>query len=152
MKVIRLLSKLILCSTIAVFVPWAELIFGRIYDYIGFNAIGEKLFRRLVIARLAFPLSKLKTIDYLFGYDIFEGNISEGHTLIPFFEEMSRKFNLDKPIVVADSGLLSKENIKALEANGYEYILGARVKNESEKIKGKIPAMEFIDGMVSKVI
>ena len=60
---------------------------------------------------------------------------------------MSRKFNLDKPIVVADSGLLSKENIKALEANGYEYILGARVKNESEKIKGKIPAKEFIDGM-----
>jgi hypothetical protein len=45
-----------------------EIIFGRIYDYTGFGAIGEELFRHLVIARLAFPLSKLKTIDYLQRY------------------------------------------------------------------------------------
>jgi len=37
-----------------------ELIFGRIYDYIGFSRIKEELFRHLVISRLAFPLSKLK--------------------------------------------------------------------------------------------
>ncbi len=42
-----------------------ELIFGKIYDFIGFNSIQEELFRHLVIARLAFPLSKLKTVDYL---------------------------------------------------------------------------------------
>lgn len=41
-----------------------ELVFGKIYDAIGFNAIKEDLFRHLVIARLSFPLSKLKTIDY----------------------------------------------------------------------------------------
>ena len=45
-----------------------ELIFGRIYDSIGFNKVKEDLFRHLVIARLAFPLSKLKTVDYLFRY------------------------------------------------------------------------------------
>lgn len=45
-----------------------ELISGRIFDSIGFGAIKEKLFRHLVIARLAFPLSKLKTIDYLYRY------------------------------------------------------------------------------------
>ena len=38
-----------------------EIIFGKIYDSIGFGAIQEKLFRHLVLARLAFPLSKLKT-------------------------------------------------------------------------------------------
>ena len=43
-----------------------EIIFGKIYDNIGFKAIKEELFRHLVIARLAFPLSKLKTIDYLY--------------------------------------------------------------------------------------
>jgi len=42
-----------------------EIIFGKIYDHIGFKAIQEDLFRHLVIARLAFPLSKLKTIDYV---------------------------------------------------------------------------------------
>jgi transposase len=215
-----------------------EIIFGRIYDYIGFGAIGEELFRHLVIARLAFPLSKLKTIDYLYryqgtsldidavyrfldklndklkpqveqiafahtkrvlnnnitvvfydmttlyfeasdeddlrktgfskdgkhqcpqiyigllvglggyaiGYDIFEGDIYEGHTLIPFIEKISLKFNLNKPVVVADAGLLSNENIKALEANNYEYILGARLKNETEKIKSEILKNQFLEG------
>src|SRR5205814_7051184 len=33
-----------------------EIIFGALYNSIGFNAIKEDLFRHLVIARLAFPL------------------------------------------------------------------------------------------------
>jgi transposase len=50
---------------------------------------------------------------YAIGYDIYEGNTYEGHTLIPFLEKMRQKFNLDKPVVIADSGLLSKNNIEA---------------------------------------
>ena len=215
-----------------------EIVFGKIYDHIGFNQIDEELFRHLVISRLAFPLSKLKTSEYIYryqrvsvdidaiyrfldklnsklkqqveqiayehtlkvlegnvsvvfydmttlyfeasdeddlrktgfskdgkhqnpqiyigllvgfggyaiGYDIFEGNTYEGHTLIPFIEGISKKFNLNKPVVVADAGLLSKDNIKALESNGYEYILGARLKNESNKIKNKIFESDFEDG------
>jgi transposase len=207
-----------------------ELVFGRIYDPIGFGCIKEDLFRHLVISRLAFPLSKLKTTEYLYryqgetinvdsiyrfldklndtlkatveqiafihtrrtlgddismvfydmttlyfeasdeddlrktgfskdgkhsnpqifigllvgsggyaiGYDIFEGNTYEGHTLIPFLEKTSSKFNLGKPVVVADSGLLSKPNIKALEENGYEYIIGARLKNQTAIIQQEI--------------
>lgn len=216
-----------------------EIIFGRIYDYIGFGVINEPMFRHLVLSRIAFPLSKLKTVDYLYryqgktldidavyrfldklnnrlkpeveqiafahtqkvlngnisvvfydmttlyfeasdeddlrktgfskdgkhqcpqiyigllvglngyaiGYDIFEGNAYEGHTLIPFLEKMSRKFNLDKPVVIADSGLLSKSNITALEENGYEYILGARIKNEKESLKSQILAANLSEGM-----
>jgi hypothetical protein len=45
-----------------------EIIFGKIYDHIGFTTIQEDLFRHLVIARLTFPLSKLKTIEYLYRY------------------------------------------------------------------------------------
>ena len=66
-------------------------------------------------------------------YDIFEGNIYEGHTIISFLEKTAKKFNLDKPIVVADAGLLSNENIKALEDKNYEYIIGARIKNNRRK-------------------
>ncbi len=39
---------------------------------------------------------------------------------------------------MADAGLLSTDNIKALEQNEYEYILGARPKNETNKIKEQI--------------
>jgi transposase len=220
-----------------------EIVFGKIYDHIGFNSIQEDLFRHLVIARLAFPLSKLKTIEYLYrfqgvimnidvvyrfldklnnklklkveqiafthtkkilndsisvvfydmttlyfeasdeddlrktgfskdgkhqspqiylgllvgiggyaiGYDIFEGNIYEGHTLIPFLEKTAEKFDLKKPIVVADAGLLSNDNIKALEDKNYEYIIGARIKNESEKIKQLILEKKLKDGETIKI-
>jgi len=207
-----------------------ELVFGKVFDFIGFNTISEPLFRHLVIARLAFPLSKLKTIEYLYrfqgvcldldtvyrfldklneqlkekveqiafthtksilnndisivfydmttlyfeasdeddlrktgfskdgkhsnpqiylgllvglggytiGYDIFEGNIYEGHTLIPTIEKIIKKFNLSKPVVVADAGLLSSNNIKELQENQYQFILGARIKNETTIVKNKI--------------
>ncbi|GAB6279948.1 MAG: hypothetical protein STSR0006_19900 [Lentimicrobium sp.] len=38
-----------------------------------------------------------------------------------------------------------------MEANGYEYILEAKIKNEREKIKEKILAMEFSDGMTVSI-
>jgi len=67
---------------------------------------------------------------YAIGYDIYEGNTYEGHTLIPFLEKISKKFKLNKPVIVADAGLLSNDNIKALEEKQYEYIIGTRLKNE----------------------
>lgn len=45
-----------------------ELIFGTLFDRIGFDAIPSAIFRHLVIARLAYPTSKLKTADYLYRY------------------------------------------------------------------------------------
>jgi transposase len=221
-----------------------EIVFGKIYDSIGFNQVGEELFRHLVISRLTFPLSKLKTVEYLkrfqgikisidsiyrfldklnyklktqveqiaynhtlkvlngdinvvfydmttlyfeasdeddlrktgfskdgkhqnpqifigllvglegypIGYDIFEGNISEGHTLIPFVKKISEKFKLEKPIIVADAGLLSKDNIKALEENEYEYILGGRLKNETNQIKESILADQYSDGILKSYL
>ena len=83
---------------------------------------------------------------YAIGYDIYEGNTYEGHTLIPFLEKISKKFNLNKPVVVADAGLLSNSNIKALEEKQYEYIIGARLKNEPDKIKEQILKNKYIDG------
>ncbi len=83
---------------------------------------------------------------YAIGYDIYKGNIFEGHTLIPFLEKISSKIDLAKPIVVADAGLLSTANIKILEDKGYEYILGARIKSESDKIKKQIIKNDFSNG------
>jgi len=45
-----------------------ELIFGALFDRIGFNAVPGDLFRHLVITRLVYPGSKLKTVDYLQRY------------------------------------------------------------------------------------
>ena len=75
------------------------------------------------------------TGGYPIGYEVFKGNIYEGDTIIPLIQRLSAKFELGKPIVVADSGLLSKKNIKALTDDGYEFILGARIKSESEAVR-----------------
>lgn len=77
----------------------------------------------------------MEIVGYAIGYDIYKGNIFEGHTLIPFLEKIRSKFDLAKPVVVADAGLLSTANIKILEVKGYEYILGTRIKSESDKKK-----------------
>lgn len=45
-----------------------SLLLGNIFDEIGFDAIGDPLFKQLVIARLCFPASKLKTTDFLSKY------------------------------------------------------------------------------------
>ncbi|HBK81979.1 MAG TPA: transposase, partial [Flavobacterium sp.] len=58
--------------------------------------------------------------------------------LIPTIEKIIKKFNLSKPVVVADAGLLSSKNIKELQENQYQFILGARIKNETTIVKNKI--------------
>ena len=220
-----------------------ELVFGKIYDKIGYNKIPNNLFRHLVISRLSFPLSKLKTSEYLYryqgievnvdkiyrfmdslsdkykseveqisynrtkellggkigivfydmttlyfessdeddfrktgfskdgkhsnpqiylgllvglngyaiGYDIYEGNIFEGNTLIPFIERICGKFAINKPIVVADSGLLSSKNIAYLKELGYEYIIGARIKNESTELKKSIIKLEKSQDLIHEL-
>ena len=72
---------------------------------------------------------------YPLAYCIHEGNKYEGHTMLPVVTEFVRKYALDDFIVVADSGLMNNNNIADLEANGYKYIIGAKIKNESKKIK-----------------
>jgi transposase len=83
---------------------------------------------------------------YPIGYEIFEGNTSETNTLIPVLEIFQKKFDIGRPIVVADAALLSKNNIKALIVNGYKYILGGRLKNESEEIKSNVLELNVQEG------
>ena len=80
------------------------------------------------------------------GYEIHPGNTYEGHTMIPIIEKLQKRFEFPKPIVVADAGLLSKENIKDLEACGYEYILGARIRSQSDRFREKVAALGLKNG------
>ena len=45
-----------------------ELVLGKIFDEIGFNQIEDELFKDLVLYRLVYPKSKLKTTEYLYRY------------------------------------------------------------------------------------
>ena len=213
-----------------VFVIGPELILGKIFDDVGYHQIPQSLFRHLVITRLIYPGSKLKTVDYLLhykglytnedkiyrymdkfdknhketaialtfehtkrilnnqisvafydittlyfeasdeddlrktgfskdgkaqnpqillallvgidgqplAYEVFEGDKFEGHTLIPVVREFKKKYNLPSLVIVADAGLLSADNIAELIRLEYPFILGARLKNETDTLKQQI--------------
>jgi transposase len=62
-----------------------ELVLGVLFDRIGFNIIKDDLFRHLVIARLAYPASKLKTVDYLYRY---QGIVVQVDTIYRFLDKL----------------------------------------------------------------
>ena len=215
-----------------------ELVLGRIYDEIGFNKINDELFRSLVLYRLVYPKSKLKTTEYLYryeqkewsedaiyrymdklhstqkelvqqisyahslkvlggqinvvfydvttlyfeidqedelrktgfskegkhqnpqiilgllvskngyplAYDIYQGNKFEGHTLLPIIDSFKSKYKIEKLTIIADSGLLSQSNIDELQTKNYEFILGARIKNQKYTVQQKILNLQLKNG------
>lgn len=72
------------------------------------------------------------------GYRVYNGSTYEGHTLRDAIEDLEKRYKIREVIFVADSGLLSAKNTEVLEEMKKEYILGARIKNLSEKIKKEI--------------
>ena len=63
------------------------------------------------------------------GYQIFHGNTFEGHTLPHAITQLKKDYSINKIIIVADRGMIGKENIEAITSNGYEFIVGERLKN-----------------------
>ncbi|GFP25045.1 hypothetical protein HKBW3S25_00495 [Candidatus Hakubella thermalkaliphila] len=74
-------------------------------------------------------------------YEVFPGNIYEGKTLIPALEKISQKYNIEEVILVADSAMLSEDNILKLDSlkeKNISYIVGARLKSLPAVLKKKI--------------
>lgn len=82
---------------------------------------------------------------YPLAYCIHEGNKYEGHTMLPIIEKFIQKYQLKNFIVVADSGLMNNNNIEELERLGYQYIIGAKIKNETSSIKKFIVSQPKLD-------
>lgn len=69
---------------------------------------------------------------YPLSYSLFNGSQYEGFTMIPMIDDFKQRFTLgDDFVVVADSGLMNKNNVKLLQQAGYKYILGARIKTKA---------------------
>lgn len=110
------------------------------YRIPGFNKDGKHQHPQIMIGLL------VSIYGYPIGYEIFEGNTSETKTLVPVLESFQNKYDIDKPIIVADAAMLSQTNINALQSHGYQYILGGRIKNESEAIKKQLMGLNIEEG------
>lgn len=75
------------------------------------------------------------------GYQVFEGDVYEGHTVINALKVIKQKRRLGKVIFVADAGMFNRENLQELdelENEKIEYIVGARIKNMPKDLQKKI--------------
>ena len=91
-------------------------------------------------------LGLLVSLDgYPLAYCIHEGNKYEGRTMLPVVKEFVDKYRLSDFVVVADSGLMTEQNLVEMEENGYQYIIGARIKSEAKSIKRWILSQPKID-------
>ncbi len=65
----------------------------------------------------------------------FEGNRAETKTMLPVIEAFMAAHDLPDVTVVADAGMVSEANQKAIEAAGLSFILGARIPHEPYAVK-----------------
>jgi hypothetical protein len=82
------------------------------------------------------------TIGLLTGADgfplmvsAFEGNKAETKTMLPVISAFMAAHQLPDVTVVADAGMVSEANQKAIEAAGLSFILGAKIPHEPYVVK-----------------
>lgn len=79
-------------------------------------------------------------------FQIYEGNTYEGRTLLAGVQKIQTKLKLDTPnlTVVADAGMLSKDNLTEIESEAYSYIVGARLRSLSATAVEDILTWDYI--------
>ena len=69
------------------------------------------------------------------AYRTFKGNVGEGTTFEHAIAELKSTYQIDKVIIVADRGMLSKSNLDKIVKANYEFILGERLKSLPKAIQ-----------------
>lgn len=112
----------------------------------GFSEDGKTAESQIVLGLL------VSEDGYPLSYSVFNGKQYEGYTMIPIIDDFVQRFNLTDFIVVADSGLMSETNVNLLESAGYKYILGARIRSESPKVKKWLLDIDREDGHCAEYV
>ena len=73
-------------------------------------------------------------------YDVVPGATFEGHSLIPVVQSLQAKYDVQQAVCVADRGMLSEDNLQALEDAGMYYIVGAKLKQLPQTQQARILA------------
>jgi hypothetical protein len=81
----------------------------------------------------------------------FEGNKAETTTMLPVIKAFMAARRLTDVVVVADAGMISESNMKAIEAEGLSFILGIRIPEVPYVVaewRTANPDTEIADGQV----
>jgi transposase len=81
----------------------------------------------------------------------FEGNKAETKTMLPVLEAFMTAHRLSEVTVVADAGMISDDNKRAIEAAGLSFILGMRIPDVPyvvDRRRREHPGQDIPDGHV----
>ena len=72
------------------------------------------------------------------GHEVYPGNTNDINAFKEMIHTVRAKFKIRRVIIVCDRGMISEGNIRMLEENDYEYIIGLRMRQLSQKDADKI--------------
>ena len=64
--------------------------------------------------------------------ELWPGNTTDVTTLMPLVGRLRERFHISRICIVADRGMISRKTVTALQSEGMEYILGARLRMQKE--------------------
>lgn len=98
----------------------------------------------LLVDRQGFPLE----------IGCFEGNHAETRTLIPIIKGFQNRHNLEDFVIVADAGMLSATNLKAMDEADLRFIVGSRLTKAPVDLEAHLQwhGDYFTDGQVIDTI
>lgn len=85
-------------------------------------------------------------------YRIYPGNTYEGSTLISGIDDTLKSLNQTTLTVVGDAGMLSENNLIALEERNLTYIVGARLKSLPNSLIQEILSLDFTGETTKEII
>lgn len=64
--------------------------------------------------------------------EIWPGNTADMTTLVPIVQALKKRFAIRQVVLVCDRGMVSAANLAAIEAAGFQYIVGMKMRNLAE--------------------
>jgi hypothetical protein len=81
---------------------------------------------------------------YPIKHYVFEGNTKDETTVIGVVKALKKEYNIEETTFVGDRGMISKLNLATIEREGFDYIMGVKVR------QSEVHAMLFEDEQVEE--
>ena len=72
------------------------------------------------------------------GHEVYPGNTNDINAFKEMIRSVKERYKIRRVIIVCDRGMVSKDNLRQLELEGYEYIVGMRMRQLKQEDAQKI--------------
>lgn len=126
---------------------------GCIIARLGYSRDGKRDKKQILVS-----LVVTKEHRFPIFYNVLEGNVSDMKTIAQTLSTLKIEFNIEKTMLVLDRGMINPDNLKKLDAAGYDYICGLKkgkivkdliveasgLEDEKNRVRNDINAIEVV--------